>query len=154
MKFKKNAVLAAAVAGLGIAFALPATRDEVAWVWAVLQDDPGGYELYYTERPNGIHAPEARLRYRELAWDKTKRAMIADAIKKHSGAEADPEAKKERKARMETLWWRQVTNANTVFGYNDYVRRYPNGRYVEQALKRIAILNGQGSEATGEASTH
>jgi len=145
MNGKKKASIGILIAVLGLLAAMPAVRDEFAWWRAALEDSPPEYELYFTDWPNGLHVGDARLRYKALTWDDTKRAMIADAIKKHATEQSNPEARNERKQRMELLWWKQVTNQNTLFGYQDYLQHYPQGAHAAEVQRRIAILSSQNS---------
>jgi hypothetical protein len=140
MKFKKKAVLFGILVLFALLIALPATRDELEWYWAESRDQATDYMRYSADWPNGRHTVEARLCYEQRTWSDTKRAMINEAIKKHSAAQSDPEARKERKLRLELFFWKQVTNENTVLSYKDYLQRYPAGQFADQARHRIADL--------------
>jgi hypothetical protein len=152
MKFKKKAVFLGVIALLALLFALPATRDELDWFWTESRDQASDYAQYNTDWPKGRHIAEAKLRYEQRTWSDTKQAMIADALKKHSTAQSDPEARKERRARQERFFWKEVTNENTIFMYQDYLQRYPVGEFADQARHRIDELTRQG--ASGNASTN
>jgi hypothetical protein len=149
----KKAVYVGIVVFLAFLFALPATRDELAWLWAESRDQAADYLQYYTDRPKGLHAAEARLCYKERTWIDTKKAMINEAIKQHSAAKSDPEARKERRARLEHFFWKQVTNENTVVSYKDYLMRYPNGEFAAQAQRQIDELTHQAAGMGGSDST-
>jgi hypothetical protein len=136
----KKTVFLGIVVVLALLFALPATRDELEWRWTESRDKAADYMLYYTDWPKGRHAAEARLCYKERTWSDTKRAMIYEAIKKNSAAKPDPEARKERRARLERFFWKQVTNENTVLSYKDYLMRYPAGEFTAQARRQIDDL--------------
>jgi hypothetical protein len=139
----KKAVYFGIVVFLALIFALPATRDELDWLWTESRDQATDYLQYYTDRPKGRHAAEARLCYKERTWIDTKKAMINEAIKKHSAAKSDPEARKERRTRLERFFWKQVTNENTVLSYKDYLTRYPAGEFAAEARRQIDDLTRQ-----------
>jgi hypothetical protein len=136
----KKAVLLGIVVFLALIFALPATRDELDWRWTQSRDQATDYMQYYTDWPKGRHTAEARRCYKERAWSDTKRAMINEAIKKNSAAKPDPAARKERRARLERFFWKQVTNENTVLSYKDYLMRYPAGQFAAEARRQIDDL--------------
>lgn len=48
--------------------------------------------------------------------------------------------KKKREAAAEQNFWNQAVQTNTVESYNGYISRYPSGKYVADAQKRIANL--------------
>jgi hypothetical protein len=139
----KKAVFLGIVVFLALIFALPATRDELNWRWTESRDQATDYMQYYTDWPKGRHTAEARLCYKERTWSDTKRAMINEALKKHSTAQSDPEARKERRARLECFFWKQVTNENTVLSYKDYLMRYPTGQFAAEARRQIDDLTRQ-----------
>ncbi|MCR5456446.1 MAG: hypothetical protein K6F33_15830 [Bacteroidales bacterium] len=48
--------------------------------------------------------------------------------------------KKNREAAAEQNYWNQAVQANTIASYNGYLSRYPSGKYVADAKKRIENL--------------
>jgi hypothetical protein len=152
MKFRKIAVFIGIVAVLALLFAMPGTHDELVWWWTVSRDQAADYMQYYTDWPKGWHAAEARLRYEQRTWKATTRAMINEANKKYTAANSDPNAGKERQARLERFFWKQVTNENTIPSYKDYLTRYPAGQFTAQARRQIDDLNRQA--ASGSAGTN
>lgn len=48
--------------------------------------------------------------------------------------------KKKREAAAEQNYWNQAVQTNTIESYNGYLSRYPSGKYVADAKKRIANL--------------
>ncbi len=153
MKFKKKAAFLAVVAFFALLLAFPATRDELDWCWTAFRDQTADYMRYYSEWPEGLHAVEARLRYEQRTWSDTKKAMINEALKKISAAKSDPEAAKERRARREHFFWKQVTNENTVVSYNDYLQRYPAGEFTNEARRRIDDLTRQTDSGSAGTNT-
>jgi hypothetical protein len=143
MKFKKKAAFPGIVILLGLLFALPAMRDELDWCWTESRDQAPDYMRYLADWPKGRHTVEARQRYEQRTWSDTKRAMINEALKKHAAAQSDPEAIKEKKARKERFFWKQVTVENTLVSYQDYLQRYPAGEFADQARRRIDDLARQ-----------
>ncbi len=53
---------------------------------------------------------------------------------------AEQTEKKNREAAAEQNYWNSAVQTNTVDSYNGYISRYPSGRYVSDAKKRIANL--------------
>jgi hypothetical protein len=51
------------------------------------------------------------------------------------------EEKKNREAAAEQNFWNQAVQTNTVDSYTAYISRYPSGKYVADAKKRIANLS-------------
>ena len=143
MKLDKKAFFIAVVVVLAVVFALPATRDELDWRWTASHDQAADYMQYFTDWPKGRHVAEAHTRYENRTWVDTKKALISEAIKKHKAA--DPNARKERKERMERFFWKEVTNENTVVSYNDYLQRYPTGQFAALARRQIDDLNRKGA---------
>ncbi len=148
----KKTVFLGIVVFLALIFALPATRDELDWRWTESRDQAADYMQYYTDWPKGRHTAEARLRYEQRTWNDTKRAMINEAIKKNSAAKSDPEARKERRARLERFFWKQVTNENTLFSYKDYLMRYPAGQFAAQARRQIDDLTRKAASGGDSAN--
>jgi hypothetical protein len=150
----KKEIFLGIIVFLALIFALPATRDELDWRWTESRDQATDYMQYYTDWPKGRHTAEAKLCYKERTWSDTKRAMINEAIKKHSAAKSSPEARKERRARLERFFWKEVTNENTVLSYKDYLLRYPAGQFAAQARRQIDELTRQAAgESDSENST-
>jgi hypothetical protein len=150
----RKAVFLGIVVFLALIFALPATRDELDWRWTESRDQATDYMQYYTDWPKGRHTAEARRCYKERTWSDTKRAMINEAIKKNSAGKSSPEARKERLARLERFFWKQVTNENTILSYKDYLTRYPSGEFAAQARHEIDDLTRKtASESDSKNST-
>jgi len=59
-----------------------------------------------------------------------------DALKLY----ASQTEKKNREAAAEQNYWNQAVQTNTIDSYNGYISRYPSGKYVADAKKRIANL--------------
>lgn len=151
MKNKKKVVFLVFVACLALFFALPATRAQLDWYWTESRDDAADYLRYSMDWPNSPHAIEARLRYEQKTWNDTKRAMIAEALKKRAAVNSDPAAVKARRQRQERFFWRQVTNENTIVSYQDYLQRYPSGEFASQAHRQLDALKQQ---AATDAATN
>jgi hypothetical protein len=153
MKFKKKAAFLGIVILLGLLFALPPMRDELDWCWVESRDQATDYMRYLDDWPKGRHIAEARQRYEQRTWADTKRAMISEALKKHAASKSDPEAIREKKARKERFFWKQVTVENTVVSYQDYLQRYPFGEFADQARRQIDELArraGSGASPTSQ----
>jgi hypothetical protein len=141
MKLTKRTVLLGFIIFLGVVYALPVTRDELDWHWADANDQAVDFMRYYTEWPHGRHAAEAHRRYDQRAWEDTKKAMIREAYKQNAQTRTNTTSIEEKQARMEQFFWKEVSNANTVDSYLDYLNRYPHGRFASQARQRMATLN-------------
>jgi hypothetical protein len=125
---------------LALLFVLPATRDELDWLWAESRDQATDYMQYYTDWPKGLHTSEARHCYDERTWSETKRAMINEAVKKHAARSAAPEPRQELQARQEGFFWKEATKENTVTSYKDYLTRFPAGHFAAEARRQIDDL--------------
>jgi len=64
-----------------------------------------------------------------------------NALKLYAGQNA----KKEKEDAAEQAAWNQTVQTNTIDGYNRYIARYPNGKYVSEAKRRIASLQNMSS---------
>ena len=63
-------------------------------------------------------------------------------------ASADPDAIKEKKARNERFFWKQVTVENTAASYQNYLERFPEGEFVAEARRKIDELAHPAGAAT------
>ena len=152
MKYKKKAAFLGVLVFVALVIALPATRDELEWYWTKSRDQVPDYVRYCADWPKGRHIVEARQLFEERTWNDTKRAMINEAIKRHSADQSDPEARQERKLRLELFFWKEVTNENTILSYKDYLMRYPAGQFAPQAHRKIDDLTRQQSSESAPAN--
>jgi hypothetical protein len=75
------------------------------------------YESYLGAYPNGQYAEVAKRRINKI--------------------KADEETKR-KEAERQT--WESAQKTNTIAGYKDYKRRYPNGEFVALAERRLGVL--------------
>jgi hypothetical protein len=136
-----------------IAF-LPATRDELSWWWADSHDHAADFVTYLMAWPNGRHAADARLKYKQRRWVETEQALIHQAYQEasHSSPEADAEYRKEKRLRQDAFFWKAAAKSDTLESYGDYLEQFPKGQFVRQARARIDELS-HGSEAVPPQSS-
>ena len=104
---------------------------------------------YLDDWPKGFHFAQAKKQYEDRTWSDTKRAMIAEAIKKKKAETADPDASRKRKEKLERFFWQEVTNENTAESYHDYLLRYPGGLFASDARRQMDTLSRQsGGDST------
>ncbi|MBR4265053.1 MAG: hypothetical protein IKQ46_03260 [Bacteroidales bacterium] len=53
---------------------------------------------------------------------------------------ADQAAKKNKEDAADQAFWNSTVQTNTIDAYNRYISKYPNGKYVSEAKRRIANL--------------
>lgn len=108
--------------------------------WETIKDseNPAYFESYLRRFPNG-------------AFSDLARTMIAQLRAKNSAAETskaavtrDPESQRER------LYWEAVKDSEDPVLLDAYLRKYPNGRYTEQATAIIEKLTREEQGDTGE----
>ncbi|MEM6728882.1 MAG: peptidoglycan-binding protein [Pseudomonadota bacterium] len=100
--------------------------DRLYWAQVGQGGTEEGLRAYLQRYPQGEFAEQAR---RELA-----------AIEAARRAEAE---------REEMRVWRAARNADTIPAYREYIRLYPNGRFVQEARQRIRQLRGGQTGPTG-----
>jgi hypothetical protein len=142
---KKKPVYVGVFILVALIFALPATRDELDWLWALSRDQATDYMQYYTDWPNGLHTTEARRCYKARLWSETKRAMINEALKTHSSKRSSPEARKEQRARRDRFFWQEATREDTLESYQDYLTNFPSGQFADEARRRLDELGRKGT---------
>ena len=148
----KRAVFLGIGVFLALLLAFPATRDELDWLWTASRGQASDYLEYCSKWPKGLHALQAKVAYEARAWNEVKRAMINEALKKNAAAKPDPAVRAEHRARLERFIWRAATNENAIVSYQNYLARYPSGRFAADARRRIDGLSrleaGQGLNST------
>ena len=141
MHLNKKTVFLGFIVMAVVVCSLPITRDEVDWRWAESRDQAVDFMRYSTDWPHGRHVVEARIRYDQRTWADTKKAMIRDAYLHNAGPQTNAAVRQERQTRKERFFWKQVTTANTLDSYQDYLSRYPTGQFAAQAREQIASLS-------------
>jgi len=92
-------------------------------LWGAIKDNDGTrvFEEYLRQYPDGRHAAQARERLAGL------QATAKPSANRVSGAVSDPEA---------TLW-KVVLQADSIGGYEVFLKHYPRGRYALLATARL-----------------
>lgn len=114
------------------------------------------YQSYLSEYPNGMFVEEASLQLGELkkalaiandndAFKKAKQADTIESYKAYLSAFVNGLHAKEANDAIwyigeEDGFWRQSSKANSIDTYNDYIKKYPKGRYVSLATSNIEKL--------------
>ncbi|MHC1777590.1 MAG: SUMF1/EgtB/PvdO family nonheme iron enzyme [Lentimicrobium sp.] len=94
--------------------------DERAWNVAKSTNTKTSYEKYIRDYPMGRYVIDARKKIKE------EETRLSEA-----NQQSDQNA------------WNTATNTNTKSAYEKYLREYPNGRYVSDALRRMDELEQQ-----------
>lgn len=121
---------------------LPATREEFSWWWAESHDHAADYLRYLSKWPAGRHIVAAHRFFEERQRAELTRAQIrqANLAASQTKTESDTAYRRDLRARRENFFWQQATTANTIEGYNDYLREFPQGKYASQARVKIQSL--------------
>jgi peptidoglycan hydrolase-like protein with peptidoglycan-binding domain len=108
-------------------------QDRAYWAATGEVGDAAGLRSYLDRYPDGTYAALARERL--------------DAIE---------EANRAKAAAQERALWDEVRQRNSAESYGEYIRRYPNGSFVEEAQARIRALTqdteAQAARARAEAA--
>lgn len=110
-----------------------ARLDRGYWEETGGKGDEPGYRAYIARYPDGIFAELAREQLR-----------LIEAQKREAAAGRDRTA------------WDSARSINSIAGYRDYLRAFPQGAFVAEAEDRIVVLEAEnsnaGSRAQGEAA--
>ena len=104
-------------------------EDNAYWSATGAKGKAGGYRTYLEKYPEGLHAKIARA-----------------ALAKIAEAKADEQARKELRA------FNRAKKKDTAEAYRDYLARYPEGIYRDQALARVDEIEGA-EQAAAELAT-
>jgi hypothetical protein len=150
---RSRKVLLVMVALALLADFLPVTREELSWWWAESHDHASDYLRYLSDWPKGRHVAQARNLTTERQWAENKRALIRQAYQQAAAPNfrATAASREGQSQREEFFSWKKASVSNTVDGYKDYIRQYPNGHYAAQARHLIETLSGGGSPAESPA---
>jgi hypothetical protein len=131
---------------------LPVTREELSWWWAKSHNHSANYLQYLSRWRNGRHAAEAMVLLDERQRAEMKRAQIRQAYmaasQTKSNTDADAAYRHEQRLRRDNFFWKQACTANTVDGYNDYLREFPQGNHSAEAHQKIQALSQPGIETS------
>jgi hypothetical protein len=127
---------------------LPVTREEFSWWWTQSRNHSADYLHYLSDWPEGRHMAVARALFQDRLKAELKRAQIREAYMATSQAKSDTDAasRREQRKRRDSFFWKKASTANTIEGYNDYLREFPQGGYSAQARKRIQVLSPPDTE--------
>jgi formylglycine-generating enzyme required for sulfatase activity len=124
---------------------MPATRDNIHWTVARVQNTSAGYTAYLKHwSSNGLHATEATRIGDERAWAAAKALDTIPALDEYlrrypAGLHADT---------VDGRHWQEATATNTVQGYHAYLSILPQGRHVAEAKEAIDTSRWQQATAT------
>jgi len=123
-----------------VLLAIPATRDEILWIWASLQNDTIIYQSYLKTIPRGRHATEARVRYDELGWADALAADTFEGFEKYVHLHGDSKHLAEALVKIEPAHWQRTLDANTIKAYQEYGATHPQGPHLREAQLKSEIL--------------
>jgi hypothetical protein len=89
----------------------------------------------------------------DITLDEMKDAggMIRDIIDEINNLQKNLNAEKKAEAEKETAFWNESKNKHTRQSYNDYLTKYPDGRYKSQAEESITLITKEESKKRVEA---
>lgn len=103
-------------------------RDGQYWRETGSGRDEAGLRAYLKRYPDGLFSDIAELRLKEIE-----------------------DAKRAAAAAQERALWDQVRAEDKASGYRDYLRRYPNGTFADEANARLEALSEEDSHAAAKA---
>jgi HEAT repeat protein len=120
--------------------AIPTTRDEIHWHWALHKDDSNSYESYLKVWPEGRHAVDARAIYDERSWARAITANTVEDFEHYLQLHGDGKYIIEAKNNIDSLDWHKASTDNTIESYKTYISRHSQGSYIQQAQTKTSSL--------------
>jgi TPR repeat protein len=120
-------------------------QDDQAWDGALQKRTVQAFESYIKDRPDGRHVPVARKTIDLLK----KREADAAAKKAEADKEAERKAKFSKRKVQDGLAWNKAIAANSIDGYEAYLKEFPNGKFTSQARAAMANLIKAAKEKSG-----
>ena len=133
--------------------------DRIHWLNAANINTRDAYRLYLHERPDGLHANNAK---RELSridqlelesrdWNRAKTANTEYSIRKYlktwpAGEHSDVARSLLRHIAKDRSSWKRAVGENTLEAYRNYLEEWPEGRYVKEAKARIEAIETEHKE--------
>jgi TPR repeat protein len=117
-------------------------QDDRAWEAALQKRTIVGYQGYIRERPEGRHVMSARTVIDRFEKKRAKEAAKEEAAKKKvvTKEKAEKKPKISQRKMRDNLAWSKALSANSIAGYEDYRRSFPDGKFVKQAEAVIGNL--------------
>ena len=119
--------------------------------WEAIKDSkaPDDFEAYLEKYPEGDFAGLAKLRVKQLGAKPTAPAAVAETVA------AKPESRSpDLSADIELTYWNSVKDAAEKEGFEAYLKKYPNGHFVDLARAKMAELEKLAkAEAEAKAKT-
>lgn len=109
-------------------------QEKEIWQLAVSENKIGGFNKYCDTYPNGIHVDEANQYIKEL----TEKDRVLNLKKDEE--KINEEQKQKQEHFKEEQFWKQLSTDNTINSYLRYINDYPNGKYKDEAEKKIDNL--------------
>jgi outer membrane protein assembly factor BamD (BamD/ComL family) len=108
-----------------------AQREFDAWEAAGKTNTRASYERFVSQFPDGRYTPQARTKLAGMAAAPAP-AAVATPAPAPAAAANNPQAEFEV--------WDRASTSNRKADYEDYLRLYPNGRYLELARAALKKL--------------
>jgi carboxyl-terminal processing protease len=119
--------------------------------WEAIKDSkaPDDFEAYLEKYPEGDFAGLAKLRVKQLGAKPTAPAAVAETVA------AKPESRSpDLSTDIELTYWNSVKDAAEKEGFEAYLKKYPNGHFVDLARAKMAELEKLAkAEAEAKAKT-
>ena len=107
------------------------------------------YQKYMDENPGSPHKPATEKALEDLKWEAVQKINTIEAYEKYKAENPKSSyatlakqaiiklkrVEETRRKRAEKKYWEQCRKTNTVAAYEDYLKKYPQGNFVEDANK-------------------
>lgn len=127
-------------------------QDDRAWEGALEKRTIAVFEQYISEKPDGRYLEAARTVIQRTKKKQAEAAAGKDKDPKKAGKQSEKKSLLVQEKARDNLAWKKAISQNSIAGYEDYLRNFPNGAYVKQAeavalnLKRLQAAKNANPE--------
>jgi hypothetical protein len=125
---------------LAALFIIPATRQEIRWLGARIQNTSPGYGHFLQKFPNSRHTAAATEKWDDLDWKDVPAANSVESFKGY--LELHPKGRHAQEARdgIEQIFWDGAGQTNTILAYRAFLEGQPDGKHAAEAKAREVAL--------------